>query len=258
MELFRFKNLSEFNDLEHFVSTRKGGFSKPPFEFNNMSLECNDIHTIINRKELSEILNLPLENFVYQYQTHTKNVIIINQSHKGRGTTDINDALQDNDAMITSEKQICIVAMAADCVPVLLFDSENKIVAAIHSGWKGTIQEITKTTVQKMIDEFNSKPENIFAGIGPSIGKCCYEIGNEVAEKIKSKLEYSDKVLFFNNKTQKFHFDLWLANKLQLEKIGINTKNIEIAEICTKCNQDFYYSARNNDLGRFSAGIFLK
>jgi len=258
LELFKFKNLSLEKDIEHFITTKKGGFSKPPFEFNNMSLENSDTRTVENRKKLAKELNLNLENFVYQYQTHTDNITIIDQSHKGKGIIDINDAIQENDALITNKRKICLVVMAGDCVPILLYDRNLKIIAAIHAGWKGTVKKIPSKAVELLFEKYNSKPQDIIVGIGPSIGKCCYEIGDEVKKQIESNFQYSNKLLKFNPERQKYHFDLWLANKLQLVEIGISDENIEIAEICTKCNQNTYYSARTGDLGRFSAGIFIK
>lgn len=258
MELFKFKKLSQYSNIEHFVTNRVGGKSEHPYRFNNMSLETTDFYTVENRKLLAEKIGLSLQHFVYQYQTHTKNVTIITNEHQGRGVEFIEDAIQENDAMITSEREICLVVMAADCVPILLYDSGQNIIAAVHAGWKGTVQRIVFETVQKMIEKFNSAPQNIIAGIGPSIGECCYEIGNDAYEIVSKNLQSSDEFLKFYPDKQKFHLDLWLANKLQLIDAGLVENNIEIANICTKCNNDLYYSARCNDLGRFSAGIYLK
>lgn len=258
MELYKFKNFSQFSNIEHFVTTRKGGYSVFPYANNNMSLESSDNQTVNNRLKLSEKIKLPLENFVYQYQTHTKNIELVTACHKGRGITDIRHAIQENDAMITSEPEICIVVMAADCVPVFLFDSKKNIIAAIHAGWKGTVQKIVYETVTTMIKEYNSNPADIIAGIGPSIGSCCYEIGNEVVSIISENFTNYKELLIYKSEQQKFHFDLWLSNKLQLIDAGVKSENIEIANICTKCNNNSFYSARCGDKGRFSAGIYLK
>jgi len=257
IRLEKFDNLSKYVDIKHFITTREGGISLPPFQFANMSLENSDEFTIENRKLLAKQLDISFDRFVYQYQTHTNNVTVVTEKFCGFGTNDINTAIQGNDAMITNQKNICLLAMAADCVPILLYDFENKVVAAIHAGWKGTHKRIVQKKKKKMEEEFNSLPINIIAGIGPSIGKCCYEVGYEVYENFKNEFKNYSEIFELNLTSQKYHIDLWQVNKLQMLEMGLKTENIEIKNQCSKCNKNIYYSARNGDLGRFTVGICL-
>jgi len=258
LKIEKFENLSKFENLGHFITTRQGGLSLPPFEFANMSLENEDKFTVRNRHLLAKQINLSINNFVYQYQTHSNNVTIVNEQNCGMGVANIKTAIQDNDAMITHNNNVCLITMAADCVPILLYDTENKVVAAIHAGWQGTYKRIVQKTIEKMSLNFNSQPQNIIAGIAPSVGICCYETSNEIYEKFKTEFKFYNQIFNFNEATKKFHLDLWEINKLQMIELGLKPENIELKNICTKCNNNLYYSARNGDLGRFSVGIYLK
>lgn len=258
--LYKFEIFENFHEVKHFVSGRKGGLSLGAYESLNLGFGDNDNENIVlkNRYMLSEATGIPLDWCVFPQQTHSANIEIIDKSHMGLGVFSRNNAIENTDALITKTKNVCIVVQVADCVPLLLFDNENLVIAAIHAGWRGTLKEITKLTIEKMQSVFGTKPENIIAGIGPSIGKCCYEVGSEVVNsfKIKSTI-YEQAISKVNNKP---HLDLWKANELQLTSSGIKKENIEIAGICTKCNFQLFFSSRqgNGNTGRFVAGIMLQ
>ncbi|MBC7333265.1 MAG: laccase domain-containing protein, partial [Actinobacteria bacterium] len=143
------------------------------------------------------------------------------------------------------------MVLQADCVPLFFYDPSRKVVGIAHAGWSGTAKRIVKNVIKVMIEQYCCLPENILVGIGPSIGPCCYEVGLEVAKKISPVLI----------KGSKYFVDLWQANKVQLLSSGVAEENIEVAELCTRCNSHIFFSARaanGNRTGRFGAGIMIK
>lgn len=258
--LYKFNIFEQFHQIRHFITSRQGGVSKNQYKGLNIGFGTNDNPENVskNREILSESLGIPLDWFVFPRQTHSANIEVINTNHKGKGALTKDNAISDTDALITSFTNVCIIVQVADCVPILLLDPVKNIVATIHAGWRGTAKDITLQTVLKMIEIYGSNPPDIIAGIGPSIGCCCYEVGSEVIQSFNGrKIKYSN--CFMQNGTKQ-HFDLWQANKNQLLNAGLKEQNIEISEICTHCNNEYFFSSRHEkgDTGRFLAGIMLQ
>ena len=172
----------------------------------------------------------------------------------GRGSVDIDSRLPNTDALITKCKDICLMVLTADCVPVLLYDPATHSAAAIHAGWRGTANGIVGLTVEKMIREFGTNPSNLVAAIGPCIAACCFEVGDDVAEHFSRWPE----VVLRRPNWPKPHVDLVLANRLQLEQAGVLPQNIESSGECTKCGPHGFFSYRRDQtLGRIGTGIVL-
>jgi hypothetical protein len=149
-------------------------------------------------------------------------------------------------ALITQRPDILLIIKTADCQPVLVADPENDRVAAIHSGWRGSVQNIIGKTIAKMVD-LGTKPQNIIAGIGPSLGPCCAEFIHYQQELPRYMWSYE---------ARPNHFNFWEISKTQLQNAGVQEKNIEISEICTKCSPDLFYSYRRKKVsGRFGSVI---
>jgi polyphenol oxidase len=257
--LYKFKIFEQYHEIRHFVTGRNGGFSKGTTKGLNLGFGTDDNADTVtkNRYALSESLGIPLDWFVFMQQTHSANIASINSGAMSHGAYSRDNAVADTDALITSTKNICIVVQVADCVPLLILDPISGVIAAIHAGWRGTFLEITRQTIEKMILEYETNPAEIIACIGPSIGPCCYEVGDEIKQKFIAKDSSYSKT--FHQKDGKIKLDLWQANKLQLIKSGLKQENIEISELCTRCNHDIFYSSRddNGKTGRFVAGIML-
>jgi hypothetical protein len=183
--------------------------------------------------------------------------MVIDSTHKGYGFFDHNQAIPVNDAMITNCENICLVAMGADCVPILIYDPENKAIGAVHAGWRGTAQSIAFETIKKMEFHFSSKPENLIAGLGPSIGPEVYEVDMPVYNSFLKSFSACHEI-FKPLENGKFLLDLWNANKIQLTDAGLSEKNIEISGFCTYSNHHLFFSSRKGDKGRFAAGIMLQ
>ncbi len=260
--VYQFSNLLKFDKINHFISNRKGGFSKPPYESLNIGFNTADDDEVIlqNRRILGESIGIPLFRFTVADQTHSGNVTLITADMKGRGAQERADSIPDSDGMVTNVAGVCLLAMMADCVPVLLYSPKKNVIGVSHAGWRGIIRKVTKNTVARMVKEFGCKPADIFVGIGPSIGPCCYEIGEDVEKAVKEAFDNTNKLLLKKPKKDKKHLDLWKANIDQLTCAGIPEGNIETSGICTSCESDVYYSSRMGIgiTGRFAAGIMIK
>lgn len=259
--IYHFDILKSFDSqILHFVSTRNE--SLPPSAQNYFTIGLNgavenDI-VLENRKKLAEQLGIRSDSYVFASQVHDKKVAIVKDEDRGKGAFERSSYLCDIDAMVTNRKGICLVTQAADCVPILFYDPVKKAIGVAHAGWKGTIAKIPAEVIKTMFVEFGSNPKDIFVGIGPSIGPCCYEVGYEVVEHVKHSFANANELLIQNPKYLKPVFNLWDANFNTLIEQGIKPENIEIASKCTKCNNDIFFSARAGDKGRFIAGITLR
>jgi len=262
LPLFLFSGLSKYQNVLHFITTRQGGYSKTPFHAFNLAFHVGDKEENVfrNRAKLAKSLNIPLQNFTISNQVHGTNISIVGQAERGSGTTNSSTALKENDAMITNQENICLLIFVADCVPVLLYDREKKVIGLIHAGWKGTIDLITQKTVSLLQSHWDCKPQDIICAIGPSIGPCCYQVGPEVVAKVRKTFPKNDYLVQALSKDGRGYLNLWEANKIQLLDCNIPEKNIEVAGLCTCCHSDIFFSSRKEHgyTGRFAAGIMLK
>ena len=204
-------------------------------------VEDNEINVIKNRKNLALKLGYNYEDLVYMNQIHSSNIIVVDENSL---------KLVDNcDSIITRSKNLPLMVMVADCIPILMFDSKQGVVAAIHAGRNSTFLEISKKTASFFIEKFSSNPEDINVVFGASIQKCCYEVSEDLSKIVENSF---GKEFVENN-----YIDLQGINKKQLNDLGI--KNIEISNICTKCGDKSYFSYRKDKkTGRFAGIIILK
>ena len=219
----------------------------------SLALHTNETPSKIlqNRDELKKLY--PHMHFIVANQTHSSNVKIIEKSEE-LGWNSLDDAIEDCDALITNQRAIMLTILTADCVPILLFDPILNVVATVHAGWKGTQQEILFKTVQKMQEVFNSNPQDILAGIAPSIGTCCYEVDLNVAQ------HFQHITNAYIKKNEKYMLDLPHINRLQLLRAGVKKENVEMSNVCTACEVENYFSYRKEDgcSGRFMSIIGLQ
>ena len=262
LTIVHFENLLRFKEIEHFVSTRTGGFSEFPYNSLNLGLHVGDDpdKVLKNRRRLAEAIGIPLNQFTIARQIHSGNVRIVSDELRGSGSTDHENAIENTDAMVTDTPGIFLIVLVADCVPMLFFDPTRRAVGVAHAGWRGTLQSVAANTVTTMEKAFGSSPANIVVGIGPSIGPCCFRVGPEVISQVESVLNGSNDYILNESKEGVGYLDLWKANLEGLLHAGIERKNIEIAERCTCHEPDLFFSYRNQkgDTGRFAAGITLR
>ncbi|WP_068774440.1 peptidoglycan editing factor PgeF [Paenibacillus sp. FJAT-26967] len=268
-ELFVLSGLQErFPFLQAGFTSRHGGVSSAPFDSLNMGLHVNDGEddVIDNRKKLAEALNVPFGALTFGEQVHGKDVAVVSAEMKGKGRLSRADALQDTDAFVTADKGVMLCALFADCVPIYLIDPVNRVVGLAHAGWKGTVLNIGAATLASMSRSFGSRPDEVYAAIGPSIGACCYEVDDTVAdrvykahEEIGAPQEDTDRVVMPQNKG-KYQLNLQECNRQFLEKAGILSSRIEVTKLCTSCATDSFYSHRKEKglTGRMAAWIGLR
>ncbi|MBW2333001.1 MAG: peptidoglycan editing factor PgeF [Deltaproteobacteria bacterium] len=256
-----FENLLKYKEIRHFVSTRKGGVSKHPFDSLNLGLHVGDDpdNVLKNRKRLAATIGIPLRHFTIGEQIHSGNVTIISEELRGKGSTNHKEAINATDAMVTNAADICLVVLVADCVPILFFDPIKRAIGVAHAGWKGTLQFIAQKTVRAMEKAFGSSPQDIIVGAGPSIGPCCYKVGEDVISQVETIFHTRKECILNESKSGEGYFDLWKANLTQLLQAGIKRKNIEMARMCTCHKPDVFFSYRHQkgETGRFCAGITL-
>jgi YfiH family protein len=211
-----------------------------------------------NRKLVFGALGLDANSFTGGQQVHRDNVEKVTAERRGRGALSYKDAIPATDALITNVAGIPIGVFTADCVPIFLYDPERMAVGIVHAGWRSTALSITQKALQKMRADFGSNPRDMWAAIGPSIGQCCYEVGQDVFDEF-AKFDYAS-ALFKNTKKGKWHLDLWLANSRQLQDCGMSKEQIIQSRICSACNSHEYFSARKlrHRVGRTLSVIAIK
>ena len=152
----------------------------------------------------------------------------------------------DGDALITNVKEVPLLILTADCVPVVIIDPKNKAIGVDHAGWRGTYDKICKNTIDEMIKNYKSNPEDLICVIGPSIGPCCYEVSKDLVEKFNTNLA-NHAGEFDIIKDDKYFLDLWKINELTLKDCNVKDENIINLQICTNCNHDKFYSYRKHN-----------
>ena len=252
------------NKVIHAISTRFNGYSKAPFNGLNLALHVQDNNDDVlnNRKLFCEGLNLDYAKMTTCQQIHSNKIVCVTKDKIGKGNNDFSDTIIDTNALITNIKQVPLTLFFADCTPVMIYDPIHEAIGIAHAGWRGTALEIASKTVEMMMDKYNTNPSDCMASVGPTIGRCCYEVGEEVVEKFKAMFKTEKeqaKILDFHEEKQKYHLDLMMINSLILQRVGLKKENIDLANICTACNRDVFFSYRadNGKTGRIAAIISL-
>lgn len=179
-----------------------------------------------------------LTNLTRNSQIHSSIVNKIDEKNIGQRI--------DGDALITNVKEVPLLILTADCVPVVIIDPKNKAIGVAHAGWRGTYDKICKNTIDEMIKNYKSNPEDLICVIGPSIGPCCYEVSKDLVEKFNTNLA-NHAGEFDIIKDDKYFLDLWKINELTLKDCNVKDKNIINLQICTNCNHDKFYSYRKHN-----------
>lgn len=258
LPLYQFENLSQFKEIKHYVSTRAGGVSEGNgLETLNVSFMADNRREAVieNRKRIAEAISVSPNKLIFPSQTHEDKIVIVDSAFSANS----HEKMTCTDALISNAKGLCVSVITADCVPVLLFDSKNKVVGAVHAGWRGTVKMIAQKAVLKMQVDFGTNPKDVWVGIGPSIGPETYEVGSEVIEEFVKAFGSKQGLVSNETPNGKGFVNLWEANKRQLVVIGVPESQIEIAGICTYSNSETFFSARRNHGkgGRFASGICL-
>lgn len=256
LPVYKFTIFDKISGIDHFITTREFAPKSDHMAGFNLSYSVNDLPQNVthNRETLAKSMEVSAQELFIPKQTHSSRAVIVNSVAD-------QTKLEDTDALITSRKGLCVAVMSADCVPILVYDYKNRVAAAIHAGWKGTVDNIVEKTIETMITKLGAEAKNMVAGIGPSICEKVYEVGNEVAELFdKFENGVKSKIVLPHVNSQKKFLNLQYANKQQLLNMGLKVENIEVANICTYTNHHLFYSARyfKNNCGRFATGIVIR
>jgi polyphenol oxidase len=229
MKIIKSEIFSKFHEIKFGVSTKIGVNSNPPFYF-NLSYRVGDKPENVkeNRKAFFNELGINEKNVSFQRQTHSVKSNFVKSPV----------FYEDSDALFTNTKNNFLAISVADCIPVFIYEPGKKVIAAIHSGWKGTLNKITTLTIKKLIEEFSFNVKNAFVFIGPGISGEYFEVGNEVAELFDGDVK--------TNRNGKYFIDLKNHNYLQLLELGVKPKNIEVSEYCTYKEKDLFHSYRRD------------
>ena len=249
VEYLTFKRLNALDFIEHGFSTRKGGVSTGDYSTMNLRLKSNDQPENIeeNFDIFLNTFNLNKNNTVLTNQVHGKDIIKVDGYIK-------NDKA--SDGLMTSKKNLGLMTFHADCIPVYFVDPKKKVIGLVHSGWGGTLEGVSLEMIFLMKKEYTSNVKDIIVGIGPGIEACCYEVGKELHEKfINKNKKYND---FFQKKSHKYMLDLKGIIHYDLVNEGVLEENIEVSNLCTKCNKDLFFSHRGQGLKRGGMAAIIK
>ena len=241
----------------HMFTTRIGGVSKGVFASWNLGAGRGDDEAALreNYRLAGQILGCGGGDFVATRQVHGRIVYLATESDR---YTVGSDKRIECDGFVTNVKDLPLMIYIADCVPVLMHEPEAGVIAAVHCGWKSSVQDILGAAVEKM-SALGARPENIRAAIGASIGKCCFECDDDVPAAVVSYLGGAADGLFEKKPSGKTHVDLRGANARRLVQLGLERENIDVSTECTMCLAEKYWSHRatNGVRGSMAAAIVL-
>ncbi len=236
-----FYEVSGWEGARGVFTTRKGGVSPYPFDSLNMGGGSGDNPGNVrkNRALITAALGMPGAEIKTVPQVHGDGIYVLRGPDAARPD-------KGHDAIMTDLKRVPIGVLTADCVPILLYDPKRAAIAAVHAGWAGTVKGIAGKAVSEMGDHFGSRPENLLASIGPSIGPCCYEIDSKVLEPLNESMPGMAAQFITNSRPGHWYLDLWKVNRRILENAGVRLDRINVFGTCTACNPEKFYSHRKS------------
>lgn len=223
----------------------------------NMALHsCVDQTAVIhNREQLADALDIDLTQFVCAEQTHSANFHRVTADDVGKGTTTMKNAIANTDGLYTFDKNIVLCSFSADCVPVFLYDETRGMIGAIHSGWQGTVKEITKKMLDHLVTVEQLDPQNICVHIGMALSQQRFEVDRDVYDQFVA-LGYADDFMYFNEATNKYHIDNQLTVKQQCMLAGVPDENVTIDRTCTFDSDEGFSYRQDRQAGRHLSYIY--
>jgi YfiH family protein len=209
-------------DVDVLVTTRSGGVSAGPYASLNLSLNVGDdpAHVLENRRRALAALGAGLEDAVFAQQVHGAAAEVVGLADRGRGTREAADAIPAADALVTADPGPVLAVLAADCVPVVLYDPVAHVLACAHAGWRGTVAGAAASAVRAMAS-LGSRPADVVVGLGPAIAPGRYQVGAEVAEAAAKAFGARASAVLHPAGPEQWRFDLWTANRLVLQAAGV-------------------------------------
>ena len=254
-----FPSFTDVPFVRHAFSTRLGGISKNEFSSMNLAFGRGDSDENVreNYRRFCRAAGFEVNSLVASAQDHHTVIRRVGRAQRGIGIWKPQDQAS-VDGMITNEPGVTLVIRTADCVPIFLLDPEKQAIGLVHAGWRGTVGEIGAKAVAAMVKEFGSRPSDLLAAVGPSIGPCCFEVDRPVRDRFAGLTELGPEAFIHSDKNGKYHIDLWETNRRILEKAGIRPERISIGGVCTKCNAEWLFSHRATGGKRGGLAAFLE
>jgi YfiH family protein len=261
LSFYIFPHLEATNLVVHGFTTRVGGVSTGSYDSLNMAFHVGDDdgNVLINRDLACRALGINFRHLVAGRQVHGNEIRVVEECDKGRGALSEEDSLPYTDALVTGLRGTPLSSYYADCVPIFVLDPVRRVTALAHAGWKGTVLKISLKVVARMTEVFGTDPADCLAGIGPSIGPCCYEVDKPVISRLRESCQDYQKFAAAVS-PGKWKLNLWEANRITLLETGLKPANIVAAGICTSCRNDLFFSyrAQAGKAGRMASLIMLK
>ena len=250
---------SETGVVRHGFSTRIGGVSADAFDSLNLGMHTQDDRENVqhNFSLFCRDISVSPEHLVLSEQVHETKLHQATEKDCGKGLLEETD-LQGIDGLITDKPGVALATFSADCTPILLLDPQKKVIASIHSGWRGTVQKFARKAAFYMQKAYGSKRSDILAAIGPSIKQCHFEVGEEVYLEFSAAFgSAAERVTRYE--AGKYYIDTDALNVMLLLEAGLSRDNISVCDFCTYCREDLFYSHRKSSgkTGRMSAVIEL-
>ncbi len=250
---YRFHSLPSGDGLVHGMFTRLGGHSRPPWQSLNTGHTVGDDPAAVdaNHRAICEALGVEKGHLVSPHQVHSTRVVAVGPADRGQ-------VIGRADALITEAPGVALMLRFADCVPVWLYDPRRRVAGLAHAGWRGTVAGVATAVVRAMEKTFGCQASDVIAGIGPSIGPCCYEVGADVAGAARAACAGERGSFLEPRGAGKWNLDLWSAVHQQLAGAGV--EQIEVARLCTACHTEEWFShrAERGRTGRMGALIALQ
>lgn len=261
LETLHFNQLEKFNgQIDHFVTTREGGVSTPPFSSLNLGNMLHDAKNAVLENRLRVKEKLGCQRLFIADQKHTNKVFSITPENVDKFLK-MDNPFPNSDGILTNVKNIGLLTLAADCTPILLFDPVQKVIGAVHSGWKGTVLKILSVALQQMKTDFSCAIKDIKISFGPFIKEDNYEIGKDVIQLYKNAYPTAIKeILLPHSNPKKAFLNITKAQLAQCTSMGVSKENIEFSPYDTFTDERFF-SARKMapaQTGRFGAAIVLR
>lgn len=242
--------------VKAFSTCRDGGCGEGAYASFNCTHYCGDnpVHVSANRERLCTDWQIAPDRLFIPRQVHDTRIAIVDEAFLTESMSRQTELLEGVDALVSPLPQCCLAVSTADCVPVLLYDERNGIIAAIHAGWRGTVAGIVWKTLDLMARRYGTLGEDVKAAIGPSISQASFEVGDEVCQAFEKAGFPMGQIAV---RKEKWHIDLWEANRIQLRERGVLPLCIEVVGICTYQQVDRFFSARRLGImsGRILTGI---
>ena len=247
---FRFSLFEAVRGLSHVVTSRLGGVSSGPYASLNLALHVGDDAERVeeNRRRVLSILRSPCRSLVGLHQSHEGKIHRVSVSELTSGNPE--ELTGGADCLWTRELDLPLAVFGADCPLVLLYHPAG-VIAVVHASWRCSVRSLSARTVDSISKELHLDRTLWLAGISPSIGPCCYEVGEDVLEEAKRRRGDTSS---FREERGTLYFDLWQENISQLISAGLARERIELANLCTSCHTDLFYSYRREGprTGRFA------